>query len=465
MATNSPKPQPTPSPPPSPHPPAPSPFPVPTAGMTMAELEAAIAVLTAKKQRLREAFDSLVVCSPIRIPFRWDHIDAHVSSIQSFIAARFRQLQALQPAAAVGTAMAIPTTASCLERTVEHLVDVVEVQEPHVEHHVDEGNGGGEGGLREKGCLDVEAEEEENRMVEVASEAPNGEEEEKEKMGEPINVSPNEEIHGKCTNAKDAMEMSADKDDGETKTAAAAELEVAIYPIPAFTGGGGAEASARRSLAAACANMDSSSLACILCLSGSSCIIFTRRHFFPALLGAPEPQVLVVRAVRDLLAGTEPIEDSVWESCVELLSCVPKLAVALSADTLEQANLLAKDWKEMIASKNLGRLAVWGLFNFLVSYNIVLDFDVEEIIHFFGILPDNKTESCISLCKYLGMMHKMAGCCSLPLTDRRLYVWTIGGRGLKADRRRGASDRERREKEVAARETSWAVRPSPACAC
>jgi hypothetical protein len=30
-------------------------------------------------------------------------------------------------------------------------------------------------------------------------------------------------------------------------------------------------------------------------------------------------------------------------------------------------------------------------------------------------------------------------------------VWTIGGRGLKADRRRGASDRERRKKEVAAR--------------
>ena len=38
----------------------------------------------------------------------------------------------------------------------------------------------------------------------------------------------------------------------------------------------------------------------------------------------------------------------------------------------------------------------------------------------------------------------MICCCSLPLTDLRLYVWTIGGRGLKADRRRGASDREER---------------------
>jgi hypothetical protein len=26
-----------------------------------------------------------------------------------------------------------------------------------------------------------------------------------------------------------------------------------------------------------------------------------------------------------------------------------------------------------------------------------------------------------------------------------LYVWTIGGRGLKAEQRRGASDRERRK--------------------
>jgi hypothetical protein len=42
-------------------------------------------------------------------------------------------------------------------------------------------------------------------------------------------------------------------------------------------------------------------------------------------------------------------------------------------------------------------------------------------------------------------------CCSLPRTDRRLYEWTIGGRGLKADRRRGASGEARGRREVAAR--------------
>uniref|UniRef100_J3KUW9 FRIGIDA-like protein n=2 Tax=Oryza brachyantha TaxID=4533 RepID=J3KUW9_ORYBR len=155
--------------------------------------------------------------------------------------------------------------------------------------------------------------------------------------------------------------------------------------------------------------MDSSSLARMVRLSDWGCIS-ARRHFFPALLNAPEPQVLVVRVVRDLLAGTEPepIKDSVWETCVALLTCVPKLAIPLSADTLEQANLLAKEWKEMIGSKDLGRLAVWGLLNFLVTYNIALDFDAEEITHFFGILPGNKTESCVSLCKYLGVVHKLA---------------------------------------------------------
>uniref|UniRef100_A0A0E0KFZ1 FRIGIDA-like protein n=1 Tax=Oryza punctata TaxID=4537 RepID=A0A0E0KFZ1_ORYPU len=397
VVSDSPKPQPTPSP-------------AAAAGTTMAELEAAIEALAGKKRRLREAFDCLVACSPIPIPFRWDDIDAHVSSIQSSIAGRFRQFQALQTAATAGITAVLTTSnaSSRVERPVEHLV-VVEGHEPHVE--------GGESEMGKEVAMDVESEEENGMVVEVASEAPRGEEdgevkEEDKKMGEPINASPSKEIHGNGADAKNTMEMSADKDDAETKTAAAAELSaMAISPIPGFTGSGGAEASLRRSLAAACANMDSSNLARILCLSGSSSshAILAARHFRPALLGAAEPAALVVGAVRDLLAvaGAEPIGDSAWESCVELLSCVPELAVAVSPGTMEQANRLAEDWKEMIGM-NLGRLAVWGLVNFLVSYNIVLEFDAEEIIHFFGTLPDDKKQCCISLCKYLGLFDKMA---------------------------------------------------------
>ena len=60
---------------------------------------------------------------------------------------------------------------------------------------------------------------------------------------EPINVSPDEIIHGKGMNTKNARKMSIDKDDGEAKmtmAAAAAELKVmAISPILGFPGRGG----------------------------------------------------------------------------------------------------------------------------------------------------------------------------------------------------------------------------------
>ncbi|BAH92241.1 transcriptional regulator DEF1 [Oryza sativa Japonica Group] len=71
------------------------PEPPPTA-MTTAQVEAAIATLHGKKQGLREAYDSLVLHSPIPLPFRWSDLDSHLSSLQSSIHARFSQLQALQ---------------------------------------------------------------------------------------------------------------------------------------------------------------------------------------------------------------------------------------------------------------------------------------------------------------------------------------------------------------------------------
>jgi hypothetical protein len=52
-------------------------------------MEAAIATLHGKKQRLREACDSLVLHSPILLPFRWSDLDSHLSSLQSSIHARF----------------------------------------------------------------------------------------------------------------------------------------------------------------------------------------------------------------------------------------------------------------------------------------------------------------------------------------------------------------------------------------
>ncbi|KAL6637387.1 hypothetical protein ACP70R_024959 [Stipagrostis hirtigluma subsp. patula] len=68
------------------------------AAMTAAELEAAIAALPAKKDALREAFDRLAACSPHPLPFAWEDLDAHISSLQSSISLRFRQLRVLEAA-------------------------------------------------------------------------------------------------------------------------------------------------------------------------------------------------------------------------------------------------------------------------------------------------------------------------------------------------------------------------------
>ncbi|KAM3399784.1 hypothetical protein ACQJBY_004932 [Aegilops geniculata] len=67
----------------------------PAAPMATADLEAAIAALPVRKQRLRETFDRLVASAPphYRLPFTWDDIDAHVSSLHASLSLRFRQMQ------------------------------------------------------------------------------------------------------------------------------------------------------------------------------------------------------------------------------------------------------------------------------------------------------------------------------------------------------------------------------------
>uniref|UniRef100_N1R0Y4 Uncharacterized protein n=1 Tax=Aegilops tauschii TaxID=37682 RepID=N1R0Y4_AEGTA len=67
----------------------------PAAPMTRADLETAIAALPGRKQRLRETFDRLVACAPlhVQLPFTWDDIDAHVSSLHASFSLRFRQMQ------------------------------------------------------------------------------------------------------------------------------------------------------------------------------------------------------------------------------------------------------------------------------------------------------------------------------------------------------------------------------------
>ncbi|KAL6599591.1 hypothetical protein ACP70R_045728 [Stipagrostis hirtigluma subsp. patula] len=59
------------------------------------EMEAIARALPAKKQRLRETFDRLAACSPAPLPFRWDDLDAYISSLQYSATLRSRHLRGL----------------------------------------------------------------------------------------------------------------------------------------------------------------------------------------------------------------------------------------------------------------------------------------------------------------------------------------------------------------------------------
>ncbi|CAN6287598.1 unnamed protein product [Urochloa humidicola] len=89
----------------------------PPAIMEMWELEAVAAALPAKKRRLRETFDRLAASAPAPLPFRWDDLDAYISSLQFSATLRHRQRRELhgssasRPAPAPAAVSAAPPAA------------------------------------------------------------------------------------------------------------------------------------------------------------------------------------------------------------------------------------------------------------------------------------------------------------------------------------------------------------------
>ncbi|KAL6894652.1 hypothetical protein ACP4OV_008750 [Aristida adscensionis] len=65
----------------------------PPALLTTLELEAVAAALPAKKRRLRETFHRLAAASPRPLPFRWEDLDAYISSLQFPATLTSRQLR------------------------------------------------------------------------------------------------------------------------------------------------------------------------------------------------------------------------------------------------------------------------------------------------------------------------------------------------------------------------------------
>ncbi|KAK3150049.1 hypothetical protein QOZ80_3AG0227070 [Eleusine coracana subsp. coracana] len=391
-----------------------------TTAMTPAELGPAIAALAAKKKRLRESFDRLAASSPVPIPFRWEDLDAHLSSVQSAVAAHFVQLDpsSFDPEFAAGG----PTTVAEL---VEHLAD--ENREPGVEGGTiqDAQESNAVDGEEARNAYFVQEQHGGNGVVSGASDGRRVEEgadeagnETEEGAIEPSPEQDDEEgaikVSIEAMDDDEAVNASADQEDESSSEEEEGEAKWPPHPRAAADSGGREKALARN-IAAACATMDAAALVDALCQSCRSSLP-ARCAFLPALLGAADPHALVVRAVGGFLARPGSMTYRSWGNCVALLECLPRLTGTVagpSADTMEQAERLAWEWKEMLVGKSGGscrdmsRLAGWGLFTFLASYNILLEFEADEIIRLFDNLLPQLKENCIDLCKQLGLIEKM----------------------------------------------------------
>ncbi|CAL4934621.1 unnamed protein product [Urochloa decumbens] len=135
-------------------------------------------------------------------------------------------------------------------------------------------------------------------------------------------------------------------------------------------------------------------------------------EFQAAMHHASDGAALSLRVVELFLHDKMLKTNRVWANCVRLIRTVPEVVTKLSTESTEQAKQLAKDWKEMIDNPGscmaLGSLASWGLLYFLISYNIVSEFDTVEIFRLFGTIPLKQQQLNYSvLCKGLGLTDRI----------------------------------------------------------
>jgi hypothetical protein len=503
--------------------------------MTVEELEAAAAALPGKRDALREAFDRLAACSPAPLPFAWVDLDAHVSSLQSSISLRVRQVRALEAARAAPAAAAPVETRGDgtggnleeeeevyeeeeevlqVEEVEEEEEDVFEVQEEVEEEVLEvefvEQEDEEKADEETQEVLEVEeVEEEEEDVFEVQEEVEEEvlevefvEQEDEEKADEEMQEGDNSEANIEIGNdGKDEEEARDDrigngmKDDMEAKgenqdadggmrvaneeeqssedgnrasldseedanmeeaystkdgkngyqgavedTNMAVEhgtnmevehgtnMEEAVMKKASAMQGNKEEAcgmnqeeeeqeahkeegaknvtteatpvakevsqdQGNQSLpggfsdhAAACATMDAQRLVKLLFTNTG-----LNSEFQAALHGAPDAAALALHIVELFLHDKILKTTKAWVNCVGLIRMVPVIVTELSADTVEQAKVVAKNWKEMIDNSEcctvLGSLAPWGFLYFLISYNIVSEFETKEIFRLFGTMP------------------------------------------------------------------------------
>uniref|UniRef100_A0A0E0GQ73 FRIGIDA-like protein n=1 Tax=Oryza nivara TaxID=4536 RepID=A0A0E0GQ73_ORYNI len=431
--------------------------------MTTGEMEAAIAALPAKKEALREAFDVLAACSPFPLPFAWGDLDSYISSLQSSIDRRFGQLRVLE---AARPALAGPAAASTSdgEKGGKQEEDSDEEEKEEEEEEVEEEEVEEEEEIEEEEVEEEieeeeeEIEEEEEEVREEVQEA--GEEVDEEQQGAneemqkskedadessksaiPVQKQEEDEAEKEIIEAKDE-EQHGDKlasqehdigengdvdaqgvqqvADGETMEAKLEEQNEAKVTSMEHDIEEGDEKASREQgnralpscsdhLRGVCAGMDVRGLLKLVCKNQSICLW----HEYPVVMRhAPDAAALVLQVVQGFLLSKKMKTTKVWGNCVGLIRCLPAVNASLSSDTMKKAKQLAKDWKEMIdstgSSRDVLNLSSWGLLYFLISYNIVSEFSVDEIFCIFGTLSrKQQKKNCIELCKGLGLVNRI----------------------------------------------------------
>lgn len=335
--------------------------------MPTEDLEAAIAELPAKKGVLREAFHTLAACSPYPLPFTWEDLDAHVSSVQSSISRRFSQLRALE---AAGTARSSKNKEE--DNEVEEEDEVVEEEaDDEIDNQKEEDREGGEDNKRDA--------DEETLTTKVS--AGQG----KETEGE-------EELDGYAQG--DGEEQGTEEEEMVEET-----TKKQLRGLPA---------DGRKEFVEACKRMDAETLVeFVICFSISSKKLLSAMHH------APDPAALVLQVVKLLVSNKNFRCYKVWVQCITLFRWLSMKSAKHSADTTEQAKLVAKDWKKMIDNtvccRELDTLSR-GLLQFLIAYNIVSEFNIHDIISIFAMVRKGyKNNNIAKLCEDLGLADRATG--------------------------------------------------------
>ncbi|PUZ38101.1 hypothetical protein GQ55_9G170100 [Panicum hallii var. hallii] len=495
--------------------------PPPAGEMTVAELGAAVAALPGKRDALREAFDRLAACSPSPLPFAWEDVDAHLSSLQSSISLRFCQVRALEAARPAPNAAAPGETrgdgtgenleeekemVEVVEEVVEEEEEVVEVE---VEEEVEEEEEKADEDMQEGGDdeaddkigkdgKDEEASDEvlqEEEVEEVTDDRiGNDIKDDNEAMGEEKNSDEemqvvNEEVQSSEDAEKAFQEKeddanmeqqsredrkigSQDKEDASMEDEQDTGVEEAVTTkAPAMQGkeeeacgvkqekeeeqkareeeegsknvtteetavaeevsqdqGNRALPGGFSDRTAACANMDAQRIVKLLFTNTG-----LNLEFHAALHRAPDAAALALHVVELFLHDKMLKTNKAWVNCVGLIRMVPVVVTELSADMIEQAKPVAMDWKEMIDNSEcctvLGSLASWAFLYFIISYNIVSEFETKEIFHLFATMPSKQQKmNYAMLFKDLRLTDRILGlhlfCRVNGLSDRK---WAANG--------------------------------------